>query len=149
MKYAVAYASFPDSDLKLTAVEADDPITAMIEGVREMMGASDRDPWLNGFLEKSTEPANYAARIEEIKREFFDVDQAVEVMPMKEKTLKARSLQLQSGGEMSEHHQQAEQLVRRVIKDLQTLLPCDGEDISCYNPCAVDASILDLFTYCM
>ena len=39
---------------------------------------------------------------------------------------------------------QAEQLVQKVIKDLQRLLPHDGEDISCYNPCAVDASIMDL-----
>ncbi len=45
---------------------------------------------------------------------------------------------------MNKYHQQAEQLVRRVIKDLQRLLPCDGEDISCYNPCAVDTSIMDL-----
>ena len=45
---------------------------------------------------------------------------------------------------MSEYHQQAEQLVRRVIEDLQRLLPRDGEDISCYNPCAVDTSILNL-----
>ena len=45
---------------------------------------------------------------------------------------------------MSEYHQQAEQLVREVIEDLQRLLPCDGEDISCYNPCAVDDSILNL-----
>lgn len=46
---------------------------------------------------------------------------------------------------MSEYyHQQAELLVRKVIEDLQKLLPRDGEDISCYNPCAVDTSILDL-----
>jgi len=45
---------------------------------------------------------------------------------------------------MSKHHQQAEQLVRKVIEDLQRLLPQDGEDISCYNPCVVDVSILDL-----
>ena len=45
---------------------------------------------------------------------------------------------------MLKYHQQAEQLVRRVIEDLQRLLPCDGEDISYYNPCVVDTSILDL-----
>lgn len=45
---------------------------------------------------------------------------------------------------MSKHHQQAEQLVQKVIEDLQRLLPRDGEDISCYNPCVVDVSILDL-----
>jgi len=45
---------------------------------------------------------------------------------------------------MNKHHQQAEQLVRKVLEDLQRLLPRDGEDISCFNPCAVDDSILDL-----
>ncbi len=45
---------------------------------------------------------------------------------------------------MSEYHQQAQQLVQRVIENLQRLLPHDGEDISCYNPCAVDDSILAL-----
>ena len=45
---------------------------------------------------------------------------------------------------LSKNHQQAEQLVREVIEDLQRLLPHDGEDISCYNPCAVDAAIMNL-----
>lgn len=45
---------------------------------------------------------------------------------------------------LSKYHQQAEQLVREVIEDLQRLLPHDGEDISCYNPRAVDTSILNL-----
>jgi DNA mismatch repair ATPase MutS len=45
---------------------------------------------------------------------------------------------------MTEYYQQAQQLVQRVIEDLQRLLPRDGEDISCYNPCAVDTSILGL-----
>ncbi len=45
---------------------------------------------------------------------------------------------------MTKYHQQAEQLVQKVIEDLQRLLPHDGEDISYYNLCAVDTSILDL-----
>ena len=45
---------------------------------------------------------------------------------------------------MSNYHQQAEQLVREVIRDLQRLLPHDGEDISYYKPCTVDVSILNL-----
>jgi len=45
---------------------------------------------------------------------------------------------------MNKHHQQAEQPMRKVLEDLQRLLPQDGEDISCYNPCVVDDSILDL-----
>ena len=45
---------------------------------------------------------------------------------------------------LTKYHQRAEQLVEEVIEDLQKLLPHDGEDISYYNPCAVDASILNL-----
>lgn len=45
---------------------------------------------------------------------------------------------------LSKNHQQAQQLVREIIEDLQRLLPCDGEDISCFNPCVVDVSILNL-----
>lgn len=81
MKYAVAYTDSYANDLKLIEVEADDPITAMIEGVREMMEASDKDPWLNSFL-KPVSPVWYATRIEEIKEAFFANDQAVEVMPI-------------------------------------------------------------------
>lgn len=45
---------------------------------------------------------------------------------------------------MSKYYQQAEQLVQRVVEDLQKLLPHDGEDISFYNLSAVDTSILNL-----
>jgi hypoxanthine phosphoribosyltransferase len=89
------------------------------------MKASDNDEWLNEFLENIPGSDQYGERIEEIRQEFFNADSLIAVMPM-------------------EHHQQAERLVRKVIEDLQRLLPRDGEDISCYNPCAIDASILSL-----
>ena len=82
MKYAVAYLNFFDYDLQITSVEADDPITAMIEGARELMGAADDDEWLNGFLKNIPSVDGYAARIEEIREEFFNADQVVAVMPL-------------------------------------------------------------------
>lgn len=45
---------------------------------------------------------------------------------------------------MNKYHQQVQQIVQEVIEDLRRLLPRDGEDISYYNPCAVDTAILDL-----
>uniref|UniRef100_A0A6M3KCX7 Uncharacterized protein n=1 Tax=viral metagenome TaxID=1070528 RepID=A0A6M3KCX7_9ZZZZ len=45
---------------------------------------------------------------------------------------------------MHKYHQQAEVLVKQVMQDLEKLLPHDGEDISCYNPGAMDDSINSL-----
>ena len=39
---------------------------------------------------------------------------------------------------MHKLHEHAETLLRRVIGDLQRLLPQDGEDISCYHHTAID-----------
>jgi len=86
MKYAVAYMNFYDNDLKLTQVEADDPITAIVEGVREMTEAEDSDPWLNSFLEDAARDGvgvdDYAERIEHIRQEFFNADALAAVMPI-------------------------------------------------------------------
>jgi len=82
MKYAVAYMNYFDNDVKLTVVEADDPITAMVEGAREMMKARDDDEWLNEKLENIPSPNGYAERIEEIQVDFFDTDQTIAVMPI-------------------------------------------------------------------
>jgi len=82
MKYAVAYMNYFDNDLKLTTVEADNPITAMIEGVREMMEAPNDDEWLNEKLENIPSSNGYAERIKEIQGDFFDTDQAIAVIPI-------------------------------------------------------------------
>ncbi len=81
MKYAVAYLNFFDNDLQITSVEADDPITAMIEGARKLMDAADDDEWLNDQLKNIPSSAGYPARIEEIKEAFFNTDQVIAVMP--------------------------------------------------------------------
>lgn len=82
MKYAVAYLNFFDNDLQITCVEADDPITAMIEGARELMGAANDDKWLNDQLKDIPSSAGYSARIKEIKEAFFDTDQVITVVPV-------------------------------------------------------------------
>lgn len=82
MKYAVAYMNFYDNDLKLVQVEADNPIVALVEGVREMTEAADDDPWLNSFLADDDSTADYADRIETIREGFFDADAMVAVMPL-------------------------------------------------------------------
>jgi len=45
---------------------------------------------------------------------------------------------------MHKYHEQAERLVRDVMANLEAFLPHDGEDISCWNPSAVDESIRSL-----
>jgi hypothetical protein len=42
---------------------------------------------------------------------------------------------------MHKYHKQAEERVQSVIEGLQLLMPRDGEDISCYNPAALDLAI--------
>jgi len=82
MKYAVAYMNFLDNDLQLISVEADNPITAMVEGARKLINSDpDTDEWLNGFL-KPVSPAWYAARIVEIQEEFYNTGQLTAVMPI-------------------------------------------------------------------
>ena len=82
MKYAVAYINYFDDDLKLAIIEAGDPITAMIEGVRKLSGRPKNDEWLDPMLENIPAPgrAGLLARIEEIQEELFNADQAVAVM---------------------------------------------------------------------
>ncbi len=80
MKYAVAYLNFYENENQITVVEAGDPITAMVEGVRAIENANgnpDVDKWLDGLLENIPDPSGYAKRIEEIKTEFFNLDQAI------------------------------------------------------------------------
>lgn len=45
---------------------------------------------------------------------------------------------------MNIHFVKAERLVEQVRKKLKGILGEDGEDISCYNPSALDTSIFDL-----
>lgn len=82
MKYAVAHMNFFDNDLQITAVDAENPVQAMIEGARTLMKAQDDDEWLNGLLENIPGPDGYAERIEEIREEFFNTDQVITVMPI-------------------------------------------------------------------
>jgi hypothetical protein len=80
MKYAVAWISFFSNELQIIAVDAYDPITAMIEGVRQLAGNDpENNEWLDNML-KDIPEEGYTARIEEIREEFFNVDQAVTVM---------------------------------------------------------------------
>ena len=82
-RYAVSWMNFVDRDLKICEVYAANPIEAMIDGVRILMGstfyteAAEVDPWLEGLLEKMTPPEDYETRIEEIQEEFFNVGQLV------------------------------------------------------------------------
>jgi hypothetical protein len=82
MKFAVAYMSYFDGDLKLTTVEADDPITAMVEGARKLIGDSESNEWLNSMLENIPSPDSHdeMMRIEEIRQKFFNVDQVIAVI---------------------------------------------------------------------
>ncbi len=82
MKYAVAYLNFFDNNLRLIKVEANDPITAIIEGVSKLTDSSEIAEWLNPMLENIPASDGYAARIEEIRQAFFDTDQIVEVLPI-------------------------------------------------------------------
>ena len=80
MKYSVAWMNLFDNDLKMISVEADNPVTAIIEGARRLLGAPDTDEWLNPMLKNIPEPKGYMARIEEIREEFFNADQVIAVM---------------------------------------------------------------------
>jgi len=93
MKYVVAWLNFFDNDLQMILVEARDPITAMIEGARQLINSnsiehggnqdrSDRaiDTWLNPMLKDIPEPEGYVARIKEIQEEFNNADQVIAVM---------------------------------------------------------------------
>jgi hypothetical protein len=82
MKHAIAWMNFYDNDLQMILVDADNPITAMIEGARQLMDNDDlaNDEWLNAFLQNIPESDDYAARIEEIREEFFNTDQLIAVM---------------------------------------------------------------------
>lgn len=81
MKYAVAYMNYFDNDLKLIVVEADDPITAMVEGVRKLLDNSESNEWLDPMLENIPAPGPARQfRVEEIQEEFFNADQAITVM---------------------------------------------------------------------
>lgn len=78
MRYAVAYMNYFDNDLKITVVEANDPIIAMIEGARILMDASgDVNEWLNSFELENIPVNRCETRIEEIRRAFFDTDQVI------------------------------------------------------------------------
>ena len=82
MRYAVAHMNFYDNNLQMILVNADDPITAMIEGARQLMDIDDpaNDEWLSAFLQNIPESNNYAARIEEIQEAFFNTDQLIAVV---------------------------------------------------------------------
>lgn len=79
MKYSVAWMNFFDNDLKMISVEADNPIAAMIEGARRLIGDPDIDKWLYAMLDVPASKG-HMARIEEIQEEFFNADQVIAVM---------------------------------------------------------------------
>jgi len=81
MNYVVAWMNFFDNDLKMISVEAGNPITAMVEGARQLMGNNpENNMWLDPMLQNIPEPEDYAARIEEIREEFFNTNQVIAVM---------------------------------------------------------------------
>lgn len=86
MKYAVAYISYFDDALKLAVIEADDPITAIVEGVRSLLddsGNPEDTEWLDLMLENIPAPGPAReARIEEIEKMFYHADEAVAVLPI-------------------------------------------------------------------
>jgi len=82
MKYAVAYMSYFENDLKIIIIEANNPITAMIEGAYILMNEQEAGEWLNDFLKEYTHPNDYEKRIEEIKEDFYDADQAIAITPI-------------------------------------------------------------------
>ena len=79
MKYAVAYMNYFDNNLQIIIVDAENPVQAMVEGARTLLKAKDDDEWLNNFL-KNIPAGCYAKRVEEIRDEFFNADQAIAVM---------------------------------------------------------------------
>ncbi len=46
MRYVVAHMDFYNNDLKIVIVECDDPITALIEGVRKICKVRDTDKFI-------------------------------------------------------------------------------------------------------
>ena len=86
MKYAVAHMDFFNNDLKIIVVKYDDPITALVEGVRTLIKVKNVDidietnKWLDSFLGHVNDTGR---RIEEIKQEFFNGDQLVAVEEIK------------------------------------------------------------------
>jgi hypothetical protein len=84
MKYAVAHMDFFINDLKIAVVDADDPITAIVEGVLELLDTAEESmvEWVESFRANIPQPCHYGKRIEEIKQEFFDGDQLVAVAPV-------------------------------------------------------------------
>ncbi len=82
MKFTVAYMSYFNNDLKLTTIEADDPITAMVEGARKLIGDPESNEWLNSMLENIPLPDSHdeMMQIEEIRQKFFDVNQLIAVI---------------------------------------------------------------------
>ena len=72
-KFAVAYVSAFDNDLRITIVEAIDCISGIIKGARIMMPANDK--WLDDLYAKAvTETDNMDSAIETIQDYFFDCD---------------------------------------------------------------------------
>ncbi len=83
MKYAVAHMDFYNNDLKIVIIKRNDPITALVEGVRKIRkvkeGDIDTQKWLDSFLENISSVGPWNDRLEDIKQEFFNSDQLVAV----------------------------------------------------------------------
>jgi hypothetical protein len=84
-QYVVSHVGADDT-LAMAIVEADNPIVAIIEGVREITEAGEDDPWLNSFLYAEYAPASYAEDLAEdladITAAFYFYDELVAVMPI-------------------------------------------------------------------
>ncbi len=71
-KFAVAYVSAFDNDLRITVVEAVDCIKGIIEGARIMLPANDK--WLDDLYTKAVNTDNMDSAIEMIQNDFFNCD---------------------------------------------------------------------------
>ena len=78
-KYAVAYMNFFDNEIEMVVVEADNSIIAIVKGVLQIIG-KEEDAWLTPILEGIPNSDGHANRIREIQDEFFNTNQAVNVM---------------------------------------------------------------------
>ncbi len=77
-KFAVAYVSAFDNDLRITIVEAVDCIKGIIEGARILLPANEK--WLDEVYAKAVdETDNMDSAIKMIQTDFFDCDSNIAI----------------------------------------------------------------------